>query len=164
MSALSPLDGFNGAEPADAERDLLACCAARRWARELIARRPYADVAELRTVSDRVLAALTWADVEEALAAHPRIGERAAGTDRESAWSRAEQAGAAGAEEDLHAGNVVYEERFGHVFLICATGLSAEAMLTALRTRLGNDPAAERDVVRTELGKIVNLRLGKAFS
>ena len=165
MSVLSPLDAFNGAEPADAERDLLACCAARRWARELLARRPYADLAALRAVSDRVLAALTWADVEEALAAHPRIGERADGTSLEAAWSRAEQAGAADVTvaEDLRAGNVVYEKRFGHVFLICATGLSAEAMLAALRARLGNDPAAERDVVRTELGKIVNLRLGKAF-
>jgi len=162
MSDNSPLDGFNLAEPAAAEHDLLACCASRRWADEVLARRPYPDLAALRSLSARVLAELDWADVEQALAAHPRIGERSAGATTEAAWSRAEQAGAT-PSEDLVAGNVVYEERFGHVFLICATGLSGEEMLTALRTRLGNDPKAERDVVREELRKIVDLRLGKAF-
>ena len=60
-------------------------------------------------------------------------------------------------------GNAAYEERFGHVFLICATGMSAASMLGALRARLGHDPAAEREVVRDELVKIVGLRLAKAF-
>ncbi len=64
----------------------------------------------------------------------------------------------------LRAGNAAYEERFGHVFLICATGMSAASMLAALRARLGHDPAREREVVRAELTKIVRLRLGKAFA
>jgi 2-oxo-4-hydroxy-4-carboxy-5-ureidoimidazoline decarboxylase len=162
MSDYSTLDGFNLAEPAVAEHALLACCAARRWADEVLARRPYPDLAALRSLSARVVSELDWADVEQALAAHPRIGERSAGASTEAAWSRDEQAGAT-PSDDLAAGNLVYEERFGHVFLICATGLSGEEMLTALRTRLGNDPAAERDVVREELRKIVDLRLGKAF-
>ena len=101
------------------------------------------------------------------LASHPRIGERAAADSREGGWSRQEQSGAAGAAEqvrrELAAGNAAYEQRFGHVFLICATGLSAEAMLAALRSRLRNDPIAEREVVRGELVKIVRLRLAKAF-
>jgi 2-oxo-4-hydroxy-4-carboxy-5-ureidoimidazoline decarboxylase len=163
----TPLERLNRAEPAEAERELSTCCAARRWADELLARRPYHDLAALRAVSATVVDQLDWTDVEQALAAHPRIGERAAGTSREAQWSRAEQAGTTDAteetQEDLVAGNLVYEERFGHVFLICATGLSAEAMLYALRERLGNDPATERGVVRAELGKIVDLRLGKAF-
>ncbi len=163
MSDDSPLDRLNAEEAAAAEHDLLACCASRRWADEILARRPYHDLAQLRSVSEQVLRALDWADVEHALAAHPRIGERATGTGTEVGWSRAEQAGAT-PSEDLVAGNVAYEERFGHVFLICATGLTGEEMLTALRTRLGNDPATERDVVREELRKIVELRLGKAFS
>jgi 2-oxo-4-hydroxy-4-carboxy-5-ureidoimidazoline decarboxylase len=162
MSDHSPLDRLNLQEPAAAEHDLLACCASRRWADEILARRPYHDLAQLRSVSEQVLRALTWADVEQALAAHPRIGERAAGTSKEAGWSRDEQAGAT-ASEDLVAGNRLYEERFGHVFLICATGLSGPDMLMALRERLGNDPEAERDVVREELRKIVDLRLGKAF-
>jgi 2-oxo-4-hydroxy-4-carboxy-5-ureidoimidazoline decarboxylase len=158
----SALDRLNLEEPAAAEQDLLACCAARRWADEILARRPYHDLAQLRSVSEQVLRALSWADVEQALSAHPRIGERAGGSSKEAGWSRDEQAGATPGD-DLVAGNVVYEERFGHVFLICATGLSGEEMLTALRQRLGNDPATERDVVREELRKIVDLRLDKAF-
>jgi 2-oxo-4-hydroxy-4-carboxy-5-ureidoimidazoline decarboxylase len=164
MSEELSLAGFNGAEPAVAQQRLLECCASRRWAGEVLARRPYPDLAALRSVAAAVLARLSWSDVAEALGAHPRIGERAAGDGQEAAWSRAEQSGA-GAElaEDLVAGNLAYEERFGHVFLICATGLSGEAMLTALRERLGNDPETEREVVRAELGKILDLRLGKAF-
>lgn len=165
MPEETPLERFNVAEPAQAEQALLACCASRRWADELLARRPYHDLAGMRRVSHTVLESLTWNDVAEALAAHPRIGERATGTGREAAWSRDEQAGAGTAtQEDLVAGNVAYEERFGHVFLICATGLSGEAMLTALRERLGNDPDTEQGVVRGELAKIVDLRLGKAFA
>ncbi|HYQ66377.1 2-oxo-4-hydroxy-4-carboxy-5-ureidoimidazoline decarboxylase [Actinophytocola sp.] len=162
MSDHSPLDRLNVQEPAAAERDLLACCASRRWADEILARRPYHDLAQLRSVSEQVLRALTWADVEQALAAHPRIGERADGTSTEAGWSRGEQAGATPGE-DLVAGNRRYEERFGYVFLICATGLSGPDMLAALHGRLGNDPAAERDVVREEMRKIVDLRLGKAY-
>jgi 2-oxo-4-hydroxy-4-carboxy-5-ureidoimidazoline decarboxylase len=162
MSDLSALNRLNLEEPAAAEQDLLACCASRRWADEILARRPYHDLAQLRSVSELVLRALTWTDVEQALAAHPRIGERASGETKAAGWSRDEQAGA-GQNDDLVAGTLTYEERFGHVFLICATGLSGEEMLTALTSRLGNDPDTERDVVREELRKIVELRLGKAF-
>src|SRR5947209_1611389 len=94
------LDGLNAAEPELAERELLACCAARRWADELIVRRPYHDLATLQRVSDAVFAELTWADIEQGLAAHPRIGERAHGETREAAWSRGEQAAAAGQLDD----------------------------------------------------------------
>jgi 2-oxo-4-hydroxy-4-carboxy-5-ureidoimidazoline decarboxylase len=167
MPEETPLDRFNVTEPAAAEAELLACCASRRWADELLARRPYLDLAGVRRVSHTVLDELGWADVEQALAAHPRIGERLAGASTEESWSRAEQAGVADAtqqtREDLVAGNIAYEERFGHVFLICATGRSAEEMLMALRERLGNDPGTEREVVRAELTKIVDLRLEKAF-
>ncbi|MGJ6961447.1 2-oxo-4-hydroxy-4-carboxy-5-ureidoimidazoline decarboxylase [Streptosporangium sp. G11] len=84
---------------------------------------------------------------------------------REAAWSRGEQAGVgtAGREvlDRLAEGNRAYERRFGHVYLICATGLSAEEMLARLTERLGNDEDAERDVVRAELAKITRLRLAK---
>jgi 2-oxo-4-hydroxy-4-carboxy-5-ureidoimidazoline decarboxylase len=144
--------------------ELAACCASRRWV-AVLAGRSYADLGELRAASKRALDDLEWADVEEALAAHPRIGERARGGTREAGWSRAEQSGADGAarrvRDALIAGNQAYEERFGHVFLICASGLSAEEMLGELRSRLGNDATAERAVVREELTKIVDLRLVK---
>ncbi|WP_245919734.1 2-oxo-4-hydroxy-4-carboxy-5-ureidoimidazoline decarboxylase [Actinomadura mexicana] len=142
--------------------ELAACCASRRWI-AAVAGRVYADPAALRAASRRALDELSWADVEEALAAHPRIGERMGGGAREARWSRREQAGAAGADADVQdalvAGNRAYEERFGHVFLIRASGRSALEMLAALRERLGNEPGAERDAVRRELAEIVDLRL-----
>ena len=161
MPIESTLDALNTAEPEHAERDLLTCCAARRWADELVVRRPYHDLATLLRVSDTIFAELDWPDLEEAMAAHPRIGEPAAGPDRESAWSRAEQSAAAGHADELRAGNVEYERRYGHVFLICASGLSGGEMLAALRARLGNDVQAERAIVRDELRKIAALRLRK---
>ncbi|GAA4185281.1 2-oxo-4-hydroxy-4-carboxy-5-ureidoimidazoline decarboxylase [Streptosporangium oxazolinicum] len=86
-------------------------------------------------------------------------------SEREAAWSRGEQAGVgtAGREvlDRLAEGNRAYERRFGHIYLICATGLSAEEMLARLTERLGNDEDTERDVVRTELAKITRLRLAK---
>jgi len=162
MSDQSPLDRLNLEEPAAAEHDLLACCASRRWADEILARRPYRDLAQLRSVSEQVLRVLSWPDVEQALAAHPRIGERAEGDTKEAGWSRDEQAGATPSDR-LVAGNREYEERFGHVFLVCATGLSTVDVLDVLHERIGNDPETERDTTREELRKIVDLRLGKAF-
>jgi 2-oxo-4-hydroxy-4-carboxy-5-ureidoimidazoline decarboxylase len=91
---------------------------------------------------------------------HPRIGDPAA-----AGWSRAEQAGAAAAAADvaagLAAGNQAYQEKFGHVFLVCASGLTAEQMLGQLQDRLANDPATERRVVTDELRKITRQRMRK---
>ena len=157
------LTRFNELDAAAAREALRACCAAARWVEELASARPYPDRAALRARADAALAALTWDDIAEALAAHPRIGERARGTDRAAAWSRGEQASAASASDavqaELASGNAEYERRFGHVFLIRAAGRDAPRILDALRTRLGNDPAAEREVVRAELGGIAWLRL-----
>ncbi|WP_243716471.1 2-oxo-4-hydroxy-4-carboxy-5-ureidoimidazoline decarboxylase [Actinomadura darangshiensis] len=144
--------------------ELAACCASRRWV-EALAGRSYKDVGDLQAASKRALDALEWADVEEALAAHPRIGDRVQGGTREAGWSRGEQSGMDGTAADLQAalveGNRAYEEHFGHVFLICASGRSALEMLGELRERLGNDVETERAAVRRELAKIVDLRLAK---
>ncbi|MCD0451515.1 2-oxo-4-hydroxy-4-carboxy-5-ureidoimidazoline decarboxylase [Actinocorallia sp. API 0066] len=156
---------FHGLPASEAEAALLACCAVPRWAREVTAGRPYPDVSALQEGAIGLLDALSWEEVLEALDAHPRIGERAAGASTEAAWSRQEQSAAADPEEDvkraLVAANVAYEERFGHVFLICATGRSAEEILKAARARLANPPDAERRAVRRELAAIVRLRLEK---
>ncbi len=146
---------------------LRPCCASTRWVSQLVAGRPYGTLDALVAASDTAIATLGWPDIEEALAAHPRIGDRAAGADREAAWSRQEQAATStagpGAQAALRSANVSYEERFGHVFLIRAAGLRASDVLIALHGRLGNDPATEREVVRGELGKIAAHRLGRAF-
>jgi 2-oxo-4-hydroxy-4-carboxy-5-ureidoimidazoline decarboxylase len=165
MTEVSFLTAFDAETEADAEAQLLTCCASLHWAAEVAARRPYHDLHTLVRVGEAALAALAWSDVLEALAAHPRIGERPVGDDREANWSTYEQSAAATTDEAtanaLVAGNQAYENRFGHVFLICATGLSAQDVLAALRVRLGNDEPTEQAVVREELRKIVNLRLAK---
>ncbi|MFA1540947.1 2-oxo-4-hydroxy-4-carboxy-5-ureidoimidazoline decarboxylase [Actinomadura monticuli] len=144
------------------EADLRACCASRRWVAAVAGHR---DLDALRAASRRALDELEWADVEEALAAHPRIGDRVGGGAREAGWSRGEQSGmdgaATGLRDALVEGNRAYEERFGHVFLIRASGRSALEMLADLRRRLGNDAETERQVVRRELAEIVDLRLAK---
>ncbi len=165
-----PLVQFDTYLPDAATQLLQPVCASSQWLRTVVADRPYRTLEVLSAHSDDVIAALPWSEIEDALAAHPRIGERRAATPtgaREAAWSRGEQSGAASASqpvaEALRAGNLEYEQRFGRVFLICATGLSAERMLAALRQRLDNDEQAERLVVRAELAAIVRLRLAKAL-
>ena len=166
-----PVARLDGASAASAAGLLRPSCASARWIGRLVSGRPYGTLPALVTASDAAISALGWPDIEQALAAHPRIGDRpdpgTTGADREAAWSRQEQSGARDAPADvqagLRAGNVAYEERFGHAFLICATGMSAASMLAALQARLGHDRAAEHAVVRDELMKIVRLRLAKAF-
>ena len=148
--------------------DLLACNASRRWARLVAGGRPYRTVDELIEASGHILTSLGWEDVAEALDAHPRIGERAAGSGQESTWSRREQSGARAASPEvaraLAEGNRAYVERFGHVFLICATGLTADEMLADVTRRLTHDAATERTVTGQELAKITALRLGKLMA
>jgi 2-oxo-4-hydroxy-4-carboxy-5-ureidoimidazoline decarboxylase len=107
------------------------------------------------------VADLEPADLEQALAGHPRIGEGRHADDR----SRREQAGVLGADaaviQALAEGNEEYERRFGHIYLVCATGRSAADLLVLLRQRLGNDPGTEWGVVRSELGKINRIRLAR---
>jgi 2-oxo-4-hydroxy-4-carboxy-5-ureidoimidazoline decarboxylase len=147
------------------EEELRACCAADAWVTRVQAARPTSSVKALLDLSDDIVLSLDDAGLDQALAAHARIGERRLGSTTEDRWSRTEQAGALGAVDDvaerLADGNRAYEERFGHVFLVRAAGRTAEEMLAALTERLRNDPQTERDVVRRELAEIVRLRLLK---
>jgi 2-oxo-4-hydroxy-4-carboxy-5-ureidoimidazoline decarboxylase len=156
----APLAAFNVAAAGDAERDVARCCASRSFAAAIASGRPYADLAAVSAAIDAGFARLGWADIAEALAGHPRIGEPAL-----AGWSRAEQAGAVTAPpavaDELADGNRAYEQRFGYVFLVCATGLTAAQMLARLRARLENSPAAERRIVADELRKITHLRMRK---
>jgi 2-oxo-4-hydroxy-4-carboxy-5-ureidoimidazoline decarboxylase len=159
---------LNALVPADAERELSACCAARAWVRAVAAGRPYPDRAALLAAGDAALAGLAWPDIAEALARHPRIGQRAGGTGRDAAWSRREQAGVedagAAVRDELAEANRAYERRFGYVFLIFATGRTPAELLAAARARLGNDEPTEREVVRAELAKITRLRLERLLT
>ncbi len=158
---------FDAAPAADAAAELVPCCASRRWVVRVVHGRPYRTLDRLVDASDAALATLDWSDLTEAVSAHSRIAEQLSGANRESAWSREEQPGTHMmpdiSRQALVDGNAAYERTFGYTFLICATGMSTEQMLAALQTRLRNDPVAERAVVRAELGKIVRLRLARAF-
>jgi 2-oxo-4-hydroxy-4-carboxy-5-ureidoimidazoline decarboxylase len=154
------LAAFN-ALPAKRARDLLlSCCHAGRWAAKVTAGRPYPGLDALLA---RAGEDLTDDDVPEALAGHARIGQAPAAG--QNAWSQREQAGVGGAEDtvlaELAAGNQAYEERFGHIYLVCASGRSASVLLGILKNRLRNGPDAERQVVRSELRTINDLRLTK---
>jgi len=161
-SGPASLAAFNAAPVPDAEREMLACCASSTFAATIASGRPYPDAGALRAAVDAAFTRLSWDDILESLSGHPRIGDRATGV------SAAEQSGAASAADQvrqaLAEGNRAYEERFDHVFLICASGRSGQEMLDQLRARLGNDPEAERAVVRAELLKITQLRLTEVLS
>lgn len=151
--------------PERATAEFSACCASARWSAALTARRPFETVSTLYTAAAEELDALEWPDVLEALAAHPRIGKPPAGSGVEAQWSRTEQSGAAAAPtstaDALAAANAEYEAKFGFVFLIRATGRTADEMLAAALERLGHDEATEQSVVRGELAQIVRLRLDR---
>ncbi|MFJ3223749.1 2-oxo-4-hydroxy-4-carboxy-5-ureidoimidazoline decarboxylase [Streptomyces sp. NPDC086783] len=150
---------FNALEEHAALAALHEACASTAWARRLLAHRPYATADDLLAASDAAMAELTAADLAEAMAGHPPIGRPKPG----DPTSSREQRGMAGASEELKAEmldlNLEYQEKFGHVFLICATGRTGEQMRDAVKERIGNAPEQEREIVRTELGKINRIRL-----
>jgi 2-oxo-4-hydroxy-4-carboxy-5-ureidoimidazoline decarboxylase len=155
--------------PAEAARDtLIGCCSSERWVDAVAAGRPYPSVEALLAASDAAVAGLDDADLGEALAEHPRIGDkrvlRASGPDG-GEWSAGEQAGVRTAGDDLlrelAAGNAEYEGRFGHVYLACATGRDAAELLAFLRERLAHSRETEWRVVASELAKINQIRIRK---
>ncbi|MFC8366304.1 2-oxo-4-hydroxy-4-carboxy-5-ureidoimidazoline decarboxylase [Streptomyces griseorubiginosus] len=152
---------FNALEESAARAVLLEACASTAWARRLLAARPYATADDLYAQSDAAMAELTAEDLGEAMGGHPPIGRPKPGDPA----SAREQSGMASAGDALKAEmlelNLAYQERFGHVFLICATGRSAEEMRDAVKERIGNAPEQEREIVRTELGKINRIRLAR---
>jgi 2-oxo-4-hydroxy-4-carboxy-5-ureidoimidazoline decarboxylase len=165
------LETFNAATRAEADAVLLSCCASRRFAAAVTAGRPYPSLAAAEAATSAAFESLTWDDALEALEYHPRIGARAAGRPAgagwpgKQGWSAAEQSGVANSDRAaLAAANAEYEARFGHVFLICASGLTGGQMLAELRARLANNPDTERIVATRELQKITVLRLRKALT
>ncbi|MEU4348256.1 2-oxo-4-hydroxy-4-carboxy-5-ureidoimidazoline decarboxylase [Streptomyces sp. NPDC023838] len=150
---------FNTSDDSTALAALHEVCASSAWGSKLLAQRPYATVDALFAASDAAMAELDVKDLEEAMAGHPPIGRPKPG----DPTSAREQRGMAGATEELKAEmlelNLAYQDRFGHVFLICATGATGEQMRDAMKARIGNTAEAEREIVRAELGKINRIRL-----
>jgi 2-oxo-4-hydroxy-4-carboxy-5-ureidoimidazoline decarboxylase len=159
---------WNQASPAEAAREILACCGARAWTEKLAGRRPFSDEASLLAVSDEIWQSLPAADWIEAFHSHPRIGEswaKAPLTAESASWSRQEQGQVAGSGEEvkasLAAANRAYEQRFGHIFIVCATGKSAAEILAILYRRMQNDVDTELREASEQQRQITQLRLKK---
>src|SRR5215203_713334 len=159
---MGTLDRLNAMPDKEAEAALLACCGSRAWARRIAESRPFRDRAQLVDTADGIWWSLRPEDWLEAFAAHPRIGEKG------SRWYEQEQAGARGADSDTQAAlveaNRLYESRFDHIFIVCATSKTAAEMLALLRERLPNDPDTELRIAAEEQRKIMHLRLEKLLS
>jgi 2-oxo-4-hydroxy-4-carboxy-5-ureidoimidazoline decarboxylase len=157
------LDGFNRLTERQRMHLLFDVCSSTIWARRVLAGGPFRGVDSLLDRADRVLAELPDAEIDAALDGHPRIGGRV-----NNPTSAREQADVAAAADDVRAElaskNRAYEDRFGYVYLVCASGRSAEELLAILTERLDNDPDTERRVMRTELMKINRLRLQRLLS
>ena len=134
---------------------LTECLAVPRWVDAVLAGRPYADLDALKAAADLPL---SGDEIRQAMAAHPRIGEKPA-----DGFARSEQSGVDNPDA-FAAANAEYEAKFGHVYLVCASGRSGDELLQILRTRLDNDPATELAVAGRELIKIAELRLAKAVT
>ncbi len=155
--------------PADQARGLLVdCCGSSKWVNEMIARRPFKSRDAVLKSADETLDILEREDWLEAFSHHPRIGEKSGDKpqgERGSAWSSTEQSGidpsAANVQEQIAAANAEYERRFGYIYIVCASGRSADEMLTIARERLKNDPEKELKVAAKEQRKITRLRLEK---
>ncbi|MFE5580946.1 2-oxo-4-hydroxy-4-carboxy-5-ureidoimidazoline decarboxylase [Kitasatospora sp. NPDC056531] len=155
------LDALAAADAAELEGLLLEVCSSPRWASAIAEAKPWSSREALLAANAAAMAGLTDADLRDAMAGHARIGQPKTG----DATSEREQAGIQGVDQaildELHEANAAYEAKFGHVFLICATGRTAATMLASLRDRHPNDPATEAEIVRGELRKINDIRLNR---
>ncbi|QEV98725.1 2-oxo-4-hydroxy-4-carboxy-5-ureidoimidazoline decarboxylase [Microbacterium caowuchunii] len=161
------LDEFNALDPAAAAQTVAVWAAVPGWVDAVVAARPYASAGALAAYAGQLAAVWSRADLDAALAHHPRIGEKPTGTGAEAAASRSEQAAMATAEDDIAAaiaqGNRAYEARFGRVFLIRAAGRTPGEMLSELKRRLENDDETEAREATAQLAEIALLRLRTAI-
>jgi allantoicase len=151
-----------------AEEEFRKCCGSSDWAQQMVTARPYNSLDDLIAAADRIWWSLDSKDWLDAFHSHPKIGEKkaAAATAVEAQkWSEAEQSGIrSAAHETLRALaelNQTYEEKFGYIFIVCASGKSSEEMLAILRKRLEHNPDDELRIAAGEQAKITELRLRK---
>lgn len=165
------LETLNELPAAEAESRFLDCCGSRAWARAMVEARPFEDVGGLLLMAERIWKELGAEDWLEAFAAHPKIGAKKAAPAqqaRSAEWSKGEQAGMDNSDEQvrerLAEANRRYEDKFGYIYIVCATGKSAEEMLGICRSRLGNTPETELPVAAEEQRKITGIRLEKLLN
>ena len=165
------VDRLNKLSANNAAAEFLKCCGSQRWAHAMSDKRPFAALDEVLAEADRVWWSLNEADWLEAFRAHPKIGEKkaaAAQSAEAQKWSAQEQAGVEQAStqtiNQLAERNIEYENRFGFIFIVCASGKSSEEMLAIINDRLRNDTATELQTAAEEQSKITRLRLEKLLN
>ena len=165
------LDWLNSLSEEAASIELLKCCGSQKWARRMGSSRPIGSFEELIRKADTIWLHLDRDDWLEAFRSHPKIGEHKAAakvSTQSEGWSGQEQAGIHGAAtqtlDELAKLNCEYEEKFGFIFIVCATGKASEEMLAILKTRIGNDLETELPIAAREQAKITKIRLGKLLS
>lgn len=162
------LEWLNALTLDDAEATFLDCCGSRAWARRMVAARPFPMLEDLFQTAADVWRSLSTADHLEAFAAHPMIGSKKAASSQDmqtANWSAGEQAGVDSAAKsvryELANANSLYEEKFGFIFIVYASGKTAEEMLAICRARLGNSVETELAIAAEEQRKITEIRLSK---
>lgn len=165
------LTWLNSLSAEEAAKELLQCCGSKRWATQMAGARPYENLAKLIEHANATWWSLDRDDWLEAFRSHPKIGEKKAAESvsaQSKTWSGQEQAGVNTASTEtanaLATLNHAYEQKFGFIFIICATGKTSDEMLAALHARLEHDPAEELPVAAAEQGKITELRLKKLLT
>lgn len=159
---------LNELSASDAESEFLKCCGSKKWAGAMVTARPFASAQAMFDEADVGFNSLSDEDWLEAFRAHPKIGEKkaaAAQSDTARKWSAQEQSQTANAAtavmDALAEGNRDYERRFGFIFIVCASGKTADEMLAMLNERMTNDAGVELQVAAGEQRKITQLRLQK---
>ena len=167
----SPIDDLNAMPPQRAADALRACCGASRWVSAMLARRPFHSLDDALAAADEAWAPLGPDDWREAFDHHPRIGEQRSTQPQDArgaAWSAGEQRNVAAAaprtRDELARINRDYEAKFGHIYIVCAAGKSADELLATARRRLANAPSAELRVAAGEQHQITRLRLRALLS
>lgn len=165
------LDAFNALPEPEAQEALTRCCGSSKWAAKMLEQRPFSSEDVLYTAARNTWIWLWEEDWREAFSHHPKIGDLDSLRTRFATtrtWATGEQAGTQAASEEtlkaLAEGNARYEEQFGYIFIVCATGKSAEEMLSLLQARLTNDAASELQIAAEEQWKITRLRLEKLLT
>ena len=165
------LDTLNTLPKSEALEQFAICCGASKWVEEITAFRPFQHKNELFNLTENIWFSLTPEDWLEAFSHHPKIGDidlLRKKFQKTKSWSEKEQLGIQEAGEnilkDLAESNRLYEEKFGYIFIVCATGKSADEMLALLKVRLENDPEAELLIAAKEQNKITQLRLDNLLS
>jgi allantoicase len=165
------LQQLNSLPPEDAEAELLKCCGSQSWASRVVAHRPFSVAGDLLKSAEAIWWSLDKNDWLEAFSSHPKIGEqkpvRKIGHTAEK-WSEQEQSAIIDAPDqtrlELAALNKEYEEKFGFIFIVCATGKSSEELLAILKERLSHTRDEELQLAAEEQAKITNLRINKLLN